>query len=208
MANARGFTLVELMIVVAIIGILAAIAVPNFMKFQARAKQSEAKGALRAYFMSQSDYFAEHDGYTENLGSLGFAPERGNRYAYRASLTPTVWAERSTATELSPTDFQAMEIDCYKIGAGCVSRPVRSSPIAAFTVVYNTATTGPTNTGIVPGANGGFVVEAMGSVDNDVEVDDWLISSGSVNIPAGPCAEATQAVPGVAGCIYDDVSCP
>lgn len=42
-SNSEGFTLVELMIVVAIIGVLAAVAIPNYQKFQAKARQSEAK---------------------------------------------------------------------------------------------------------------------------------------------------------------------
>src|SRR3712207_9241843 len=46
----RGFTLIELMIVVAIIGILAAIAIPNFIRFQARARQSEANTNLKSLF--------------------------------------------------------------------------------------------------------------------------------------------------------------
>ena len=50
----KGFTLIELMIVVAIIGILAAIAIPNFLKFQAKSKQSEAKTNLGAIFTGQT----------------------------------------------------------------------------------------------------------------------------------------------------------
>jgi len=78
----RGFTLIELMIVVAIIGILAAIAIPNFLKFQARARQSESKTNLKAMFTAQKSFYAERG--TLSCGFCGFSPERNNRYEYHA----------------------------------------------------------------------------------------------------------------------------
>ena len=72
----RGFTLIELMIVVAIIGILAAIAIPNFIKFQAKSKQSEAKTNLKAIFTAEKSYYGERDAYNNTFAAAccAFSP--------------------------------------------------------------------------------------------------------------------------------------
>jgi type IV pilus assembly protein PilA len=80
-SKSKGFTLIELMIVVAIIGILAAIAIPNFLRYQAKTKQSEAKTNLSAIFTSQVSYFGEEDTYG-TVATIGWAPEGGTRYVY------------------------------------------------------------------------------------------------------------------------------
>lgn len=83
----KGFTLIELMIVVAIIGILAAIAIPNFMRFQAKAKQSEAKTNLKAVFTAKKAYFAENSTYACTT-DCGWAVENNNIYTYNTGANP------------------------------------------------------------------------------------------------------------------------
>lgn len=203
-----GFTLVELMIVVAIIGILAAIAIPNFMKYQARAKQSEAKQALRGYFTAQRHYFSEADRFTDDLGAVGFAPERGNRYGYKSMVTPTAWQSRSGSTLTALTAYQGIETDCFKIGGTCVARPVRPT-LGAFTITYEGGITcALTDTGVCPGANGAFTMEAIGTIDNDSDNDVWMISSGTVDVTGSVCADSQHGVPGIPVALYDDVGCP
>jgi type IV pilus assembly protein PilA len=63
-----GFTLIELMIVVAIIGILAAIAIPNFLRFQLKAKTSEGKTNLAAIRTAEQSYYSEFGGYVSSAG--------------------------------------------------------------------------------------------------------------------------------------------
>jgi prepilin-type N-terminal cleavage/methylation domain-containing protein len=64
-----GFTLVELMMVVALVGVLSAIAIPNFMTYQARTRRSEGYVNLASIARSQKSYFAEKDTFHDSAGS-------------------------------------------------------------------------------------------------------------------------------------------
>lgn len=73
--NQSGFTLVELMVVVAIIGILAAVAIPNYNKYQAKARQSEAKIALAAVYSAEKSFAVEQGTFTACLAAIGYEPD-------------------------------------------------------------------------------------------------------------------------------------
>jgi len=77
----KGFTLIELMIVVAIIGILAAIAIPNFLKFQAKSKMSEAKTNLGAIYTGELAYFGEQNKYAD-FNAINWSPSGTPRYHF------------------------------------------------------------------------------------------------------------------------------
>ncbi len=110
--NQRGFSLTELMIVVAIIGILAVIAIPNFLKYQARAKQSEAKNNLVAIHTSEMAYFAENNKYIDDFNAIGFAVTGSSQLYYyelgdSSSGTLPPGCTASTLDHVSQTGFTA-----------------------------------------------------------------------------------------------------
>lgn len=73
----RAFTLIELMIVVVIIGVIAAIAIPKFAGSKAKAYETAMKSDLRSFLTAQLDYFATHQTYTTDITKLSFKSSTG-----------------------------------------------------------------------------------------------------------------------------------
>ena len=84
MNNNKGFSLIELIIVVTIIGILAMVAVPAYIGQQSRATRSEAFGNLEALRLLEEQFFSENAGYTASVG--GCAADTNNIAAIQALL--------------------------------------------------------------------------------------------------------------------------
>jgi type IV pilus assembly protein PilA len=179
----KGFTLIELMIVVAIIGILAAIAIPNFIKFQARSKQSEAKANMKAIFTAQKAFFQEKDRFSSLTGEVGFEPERNNRYAYYIGNGGTL-EDRSNSTITNAATYTGINVDIFKYGSGTQPATMVTSPCSC--------TGGATGCNVpavdVAPAVANFNAGAVGNIDADTTVDIWTISSGSrVFTPSAAC---------------------
>ncbi|MDO9181763.1 MAG: prepilin-type N-terminal cleavage/methylation domain-containing protein [Bacteriovorax sp.] len=158
--NEQGFTLVELMVVVAIIGILSAIAVPNFKKYQAKAKQSEAKIQLAAIYSTEVGTSADYDTYGTCLTTMGYeASPRGYYLVGFATGVATPLITGACTAADSPIVPPATQL-----AAVTANMPVLAANLIATTTSTQTA----------------FLAGASASISSAVALDQWTINQAKL----------------------------
>jgi len=183
MKGDRGFTLIELMIVVAIIGILAAIAIPNFLTYQLKSRQAEAKTNLQAIKTSEVAFQAERGCYI-GMGAYGVvAPAAALKSApftwgvgpnAGAATVPAVgWciAGGTFSGQFTDIGFKATGnvMYLYGVDATTVAAPGLYTPVVSCALYP--AATGTAATGVL--GNNNFVAVAKSNLDGDADVSTW-----------------------------------
>jgi type IV pilus assembly protein PilE len=103
----KGVTLIELMTVMVVLGILAAIAVPSYRRYLLRAQRSDATTALLRLQSAEEKYLLQYGAYTTNLtaapasGGLGLASTNSERGFYALEVTTTTTGYNATAKPIS-----------------------------------------------------------------------------------------------------------
>jgi prepilin-type N-terminal cleavage/methylation domain-containing protein len=205
--QARGFTLIELMIVVAIIGILAAIAIPNFQRFQARARQAESLSNLKTLFTGLRTFSRRP---LAGIRVPGFAPERGNRYSYYLNDPCTSHEDRSDLIVARANTNDCLGVDTFKFRGFPAMFPYVAPTAATWT-----ARAGAAGMDKAPGTYGAnedwhFLAYAAGDVDNttDDTADTWLVSSSDgVLTSACPAGLQLRVAAGEPYNSSNDVTC-
>jgi prepilin-type N-terminal cleavage/methylation domain-containing protein len=205
-----GFTLIELMIVVAIIGILAAIAIPNFQRFQARARQAEVSANLKSLFTGLR---TQQRRPANPIRASGFSPERGNRYSYHLDDACAGGHEDRSGIDATGSNTDTcIGADNFKFESFPPFFPV----VTVAGATWNARATGNgmgTSSGLFGTAeNWDFLAYGAGDVDNKLlpeRADTWLISSSdgqlSAVCPAGDPLQRVSA--GEPFNVLNDVSC-
>jgi type IV pilus assembly protein PilA len=162
-----GFTLIELMIVVAIIGILAAIAIPNFLRFQMKAKTSEGKTNLAAIRTAQQSYYSEYGRYVSSTGAAPTLAAIGNSKTMFTPATATGFT--TLGWEPDGQVFFSYAVGSDAIGSGffATAQANIDTDAVSQTWAYNRLGAGGAQMPLAAGSGHACTIGATGLQQND-----------------------------------------
>ena len=184
LSKQKGFTLVELMVVVAIIGILAAIAIPNYQRYQARTRQSEAKVALSSVYTSEQGFTAEWGTYSSCIKRIGVTGDSVTKRYYTFGFG----IGAATATSCGPGGNSDCNYYTYSGTTKYTACTAGANEVSfAGTAKVNVAYTIATDAGNTTIGQNWFVASAQGNVSVDNISDFWTIDHNKtlVNVVGG-----------------------
>lgn len=182
----EGFTLVELMVVVAIIGILSAVAIPNFKTYQSRSRTSEARLQLSSLYTAEVTFASDFDNYATCLREMGYTPGGAADDGYNAS-NRYYGVGFSEATSEVPNNVNGSTCDQGEdfnyFGDGTNQLRVTSGARAAASH-FDPAADGEGDGATVYSNGTSFKAQAAGVISSDFTADDesdlWQIDEFKV----------------------------
>ena len=131
--STQGFTLIELMIVVAIIGILAAIAIPQFSAYRVRSFNATAQADLRNIMTAEEGFYAENQYYIDLVPTVGYRANLPSLAGARISLNVCATVASATPIDFTvQTEHQKGDVTFSSSQSGSLSTSTKNAP--AYTV--------------------------------------------------------------------------
>lgn len=118
MRNVKGFSVLELLVVVTIIGILATIGIPQYAKFKLKAQSAEASFQLNALFHAETAFFMEYNRYHSILDAVGYAPAGNFRYNVGFGRLGNQYADSSNSNFAATPSLDLSHFDTKSICMG------------------------------------------------------------------------------------------
>ncbi len=165
--NTKGFSLIDLMVAVAIIAILASVAIPNFLAFRRKAQIADARSQLGTIYKLEKIFFQEFNSYSARLDQIGFQIDGVSvfNFGFVADFTPPANPGGSAS--------------CTHTCNACT--PTHCNPLASWTCGLP-ASNSTDSTGLSFASVSSFLAEAHGHLDNDSCAADVLTNVYTITI--------------------------